>query len=33
MPPAVQAEVRSFFREAGWNEEVHFDGYVEDYEW
>lgn len=19
--------------EAGWNEEIHFDGYVEDYEW
>lgn len=31
--PAVQEEVRSFFREAGWNEEVHFDGYLEDYEW
>ena len=33
IPPAVQEEVRSFFREAGWNEEVHFDSYVEDYEW
>ena len=33
MPPAVQDEVRSFFREAGWDEEVRFDGYVEDYEW
>ena len=33
MPPAVQEEVRSLFREAGWNEEVHFDGYVEDYDW
>jgi hypothetical protein len=25
--------VRSLFREAGWNEEVHFDSYVEDYDW
>ena len=33
IPPAVQEEVRSLFREAGWNEEVHFDGYVEDYDW
>ena len=31
--PAVQEEVRNLFREAGWNEEVHFDSYVEDYEW
>lgn len=31
--PTVQEEVRSFFRAAGWNEEVHFDCYVEDYEW
>jgi hypothetical protein len=31
--PTVQEEVRSLFREAGWNEEVHFDSYVEDYEW
>ena len=33
IPPAVQEEVRSLFREAGWNEEVHFDSYVEDYDW
>ena len=33
IPPAIQEEVRSLFREAGWNEEVHFDGYVEDYDW
>ena len=33
MPPSVQEEVRSLFREAGWNEEVHFDSYVEDYDW
>ena len=33
IPPAVQEEVCVFFREAGWNEEIHFDSYVEDYEW
>ena len=33
IPPAIQEEVRSFFCKAGWNEEVHFDGYVEDYDW
>ena len=33
IPPAVQAEIRQYFREAGWNEEIKFDGYVEDYEW
>lgn len=33
MSPAVQEEVRSFFREAGWNKEIHFDSYVEDYDW
>ena len=31
--PAIQEEVRSLFREAGWKEKVYFDGYVEDYEW
>ena len=31
--PAIQEEVRNLFREAGWKEEVHFDSYVEDYEW
>ena len=31
--PDVQEEVRGLFREAGWNEEVHFDSYIEDYEW
>lgn len=31
--PAIQEEIRELFREAGWNEEVHFDSYVEDYEW
>ena len=33
IPPAVQEEIRQYFREAGWNEEIKFDGYVEDYEW
>jgi hypothetical protein len=31
--PAIQEEVRSLFREAGWNEEIRFDSYVEDYDW
>ena len=31
--PAIQEEIRELFREAGWNQEVHFDSYVEDYEW
>lgn len=31
--PALQEEIRELFREAGWNEEVKFDGYVEDYAW
>ena len=31
--PAIQQEILSLFREAGWNEEVRFDSYVEDYEW
>ena len=30
VPPALQEEMRSLFREAGRNEEIHFDGYVED---
>lgn len=33
IPPAMQQEIRGLFREAGWNEEVTFDGYVEDYNW
>ncbi|MBR3522584.1 MAG: hypothetical protein IKN75_08740 [Prevotella sp.] len=33
IPPALQEEVRALFREAGWNEKVEFDGYVEDYDW
>ena len=31
--PAIQEEIRDLFREAGWNQEVHFDSYVEDFEW
>ena len=33
IPPALQEEVRCLFREAGWNGEVVFDEYVEDYAW
>jgi hypothetical protein len=31
--PAIQEEIRSLFREAGWKEDVHFDSYVEDCDW
>ena len=31
--PDVQEEIRSIFREAGWNKPVEFDKYIEDYEW
>ena len=33
IPPAVQEEIRQYFREAGWNGDIQFDGFVEDYEW
>ena len=33
IPPTIQEEIRDLFREAGWTQEVHFDSYVEDYEW
>ena len=33
MPPSVQEEIRQYFREAGWHDEIVFDGYEEDYEW
>ena len=33
IPPAMQEEIRGLFREAGWNGEVAFDGFVEDYDW
>ena len=31
--PKIQEEIRNLFREAGWNEPVEFDGYIEDYDW
>ena len=31
--PAIQEEIRSLFRQADWKEDVHFDSYVEDYDW
>ncbi len=31
--PAVQEEIHQYFREAGWNGDVIFDGFVDDYEW
>jgi hypothetical protein len=33
IPPAVQEEIRQYFHEAGWNGDVVFDGFIEDYEW
>ena len=33
IPPAMQEEIRGLFRQAGWNGEVTFDGFVEDYDW
>ena len=33
IPPSVQEEIRQYFREAGWHDEIVFDGYEEDYEW
>jgi len=33
IPPTVQEEIRQYFREAGWNSAILFDGFVEDYEW
>ena len=33
IPPAVQEEIRQYFHEAGWNGDVIFDGFIEDYEW
>jgi hypothetical protein len=33
IPPAVQAEIRQYFHEAGWHEDIAFDKYVVDYEW
>lgn len=31
--PALQEEIRTLFRQAGWQGEVRFDSYTEDYEW
>ena len=31
--PAIQEEISDLFREAVWKEDVHFDSYVEDYDW
>lgn len=31
--PAIQDEIRALFREANWTEDIHFDSYVEDYDW
>ena len=33
MSPAIQEEIRNIFREEGWQEEIHFDSYIEDYDW
>ena len=33
MSPAIQEEIRNLFRNEGWQEEVHFDSYIEDYDW
>ena len=33
IPPSVQEEIHQYFRDAGWNGDVLFDGFVEDYEW
>lgn len=31
--PAMQADIRRLFRKAGWDGDVKFDSYVEDYDW
>ena len=33
IPPALQEYIRQAFREVGWNQEVEFDSYIEEYEW
>ena len=33
LSPAMQEMVRRLFRKQGWTEEVHFDNYVEEYDW
>ncbi len=31
--PAMQKQVRQLFRKLGWEEEIQFDDYVEEYDW
>ena len=33
IPPALQENIRKLFRDNKWTADVHFDGYVEDYDW
>ncbi len=33
IPPALQEHIRHLFRTNGWEEEIAFDGYVENYDW
>ena len=33
IPPALQEHIRRLFRENGWTEDIHFDNYVEAYDW
>jgi len=33
IPPALEEHIHNLFRENGWTEEVHFDSYVDDYNW
>ena len=33
IPSALQEHIHNLFRENGWTEEVHFDSYVDDYNW
>ena len=33
IPPALQEDIRKLFLANGWKEKVHFDSYVEDYDW
>lgn len=33
IPPVMQQEIIRLFREAGWQGEVRFDSYVDDYDW
>jgi hypothetical protein len=33
IPPALQEYIRKAFREIGWDKDVEFDSYIEEYEW